>query len=181
MSKVKQVIRMHESGVPIKGIARRLGISKNTVKDYIKKVESQNLSPPELLKKDTPELEGLFVSSVYQDEKYRQLASYFPHFEKELMRTGVTRQLLWHEYKEKYPDGYSYSRFSYHFARWLKSSNASMHMDHEPGDKLYVDFAGTKLTYVNRETGEIMPVEVLVTSLGYSQKIYAQACEDQTS
>lgn len=180
MSKVKQVIRMYESGVPIKGIARRLGISKNTVKEYIKKVESQNLSPPELLKKDTPELEGLFVSSVYQDEKYRQLASYFPHFEKELMRTGVTRYLLWHEYKKKYPDGYSYSRFSYHFACWLKTSNASMHMDHEPGDKLYVDFAGTKLSYVDRETGEIIPVEVLVTSLGYSQKIYTQACPDQT-
>ena len=78
MSKVKQVIRMYESGVPIKGIARRLGISKNTVKEYIRKVESQNLSPPELLRKDTPELEGLFTSSVYKDEKYRQLASYFP-------------------------------------------------------------------------------------------------------
>jgi transposase len=180
MSKVKQVIRMYESGVPIKGIARRLGISKNTVKEYIRKVETQNLSPPELLEKDTPELEGLFVSSVYQDEKYLQLAGHFPYFEKELMRTGVTRYLLWHEYKEKNPDGYSYSRFSYHFARWRKTSNACMHMDHEPGDKLYVDFAGTKLSYVDRETGEIIPVEVLVTSLGYSQKIYAQACSDQT-
>ena len=180
MSKVKQVIRMYESGVPIKGIARRLGISKNTVKEYIRKIENQNLSPPELLEKETPELEGLFESSVYKDKKYLLLASQFTYFEKELMRTGVTRYLLWHEYKSKNPNGYSYSRFSYHFARWLKTSNASMHIDHEPGDKLYVDFAGTKLSYIERQTGEIMPVEVLITSLGYSQKIYAQACADQT-
>jgi predicted transcriptional regulator len=107
MSKVKHVIRMYESGVPKKEIARRLGISKNTVKEYIKKVEGQNLSPPELLKKETPELEGMFGSSYYKGEKYLQLESLFPHFEKELRRTGVTRQLLWHEYKSKHPDGYS--------------------------------------------------------------------------
>jgi DNA-binding NarL/FixJ family response regulator len=43
MSKVKQVIRMYESGVPKKDIARRLGISKNTVKEYIKKAVVRNL------------------------------------------------------------------------------------------------------------------------------------------
>jgi len=178
MSKVKHVIRMYESGVPKKEIARRLSISKNTVKEYIKKVEEQNLSPPELLEKETPELEGMFGSSFYKDEKYVQLSSLFPYFEKELRRTGVTRQLLWHEYKTKHPEGYSYSRFSFHFAQWLKTSNASMHMEHDPGDKLYIDFAGKKLSYVNRATGEVIPVEVLVTSLGYSQLIYAQACPD---
>ena len=179
MSKVKHVIRMYESGVPKKEIARRLGISKNTVKEYIKKVEGQNLSPPELLKKETPELEGMFGSSYFKDEKYLQLESLFPHFEKELRRTGVTRQLLWHEYKAKYPDGYSYSRFSFHFAQWQKTSNASMHMEHEPGDKLYIDFAGKKLSYVERDTGEVVPVEVLVTCLGYSQLIYVEGLPDQ--
>ena len=168
MSKVKHVIRMYESGVPKKEIARRLGISKNTVKEYIRKVEDQNLSPPLLLEKETPELEGMFGSSVFTDEKYRQLEILFPYFEKELKRVGVTRQLLWHEYKTKHPAGYSYSRFSFHFASWLKTSNASMHMEHEPGDKLYIDFTGKKLTYIDLETGEVVPVEVLVTCLGQS-------------
>lgn len=179
MSKVKQVIRMHESGVSIKGISRKLGISRNTVKEYLKKIHSQNLSPPELLEKDTPELEGMFISSVYTSKKYLQLESQFPYFEKELKRTGVTRQLLWHEYKEKHPDGYGYSQFCNHFSRWQKTSNASMHMDHEPGDKTFVDFAGKKLSYVDRETGEIIPVEVLITCLGYSQMIYAEGFRNQ--
>ena len=73
MSKVKHVIRMYESGVPKKDIARRLGISKTTVKEYIRKAEEQNLSPPELLEKDTAELEGMFAPSVYTSEKYLEL------------------------------------------------------------------------------------------------------------
>ena len=179
MSKVKQVIRMHESGVSIKGISKKLGISRNTVKEYLRKINSQNLSPPELLEKDTPELEGMLVASVYTTEKYLQLECQFPYFEKELKRTGVTRQLLWHEYKEKYSDGYGYSQFCHHFSRWQKTSNASMHMDHEPGDKTFVDFAGKKLSYIERETGEVIPVEVLITCLGYSQMIYVEGFRNQ--
>jgi transposase len=181
MSKVKQVIRMYNLGVPKKEIARRLGISKNTVKEYIHKLEGQNLSPPELLEKATPELEGLFLASIYKDEKYQNLASMFPYFEKELTRTGVTRQLLWHEYKSKNPEGYGYSRFCYHFSQWIESSNACMHLEHKPADKTYLDFAGKKLSYINRETGEIVPAEVFITCLGYSQKIYVEACRDQKS
>jgi len=179
MSKVKQVIRMYNLGVPKKEIARRLCISRNTVKEYINKIEDQNLSPPELLEKESPELESLFVSSLYQEEQYQRLASKFSNMENELSRTGVTRQLLWHEYKAKDPEGYSYSRFCYHFAQWLKSSKACMHLDHKPGDKTYVDFAGKKLSYIDRDTGEVVPVEVLITCLGYSQKIYVQACRNQ--
>ena len=180
MSKVKQIIRMYESGVCKKEIARRLSISKNTVKDYIKKINAQDVSIPEILSKETPELERLFISSIFQDKRYIELASQFEYFERELKRTGVTRDILWHEYKAKYPDGYSYSQFCYHFAIWRKGSNASMHMEHKPGDKLFIDFVGTKLSYVDRQTGEIIPVEVLITCLGYSQLIYVQACCDQT-
>jgi len=179
MSKVKQVIRMYESGVPKKEIARRLGISKNTVKEYIKKAEERDLSPPEVLQKETPELEGIFSASVYTDEKYLQLESQFPYIEKELRRTGVTRQLLWHEYKHRSPDGYGYSQFCFHFARWQKTSNASMHMEHDPGDKTFIDFAGKNLSYIDRETGEVVPVEVIITSLGYSQMIYVEGLRDQ--
>jgi len=170
---------MHESGVSIKGISKKLGISRNTVKDYLRKINSQNLSPPELLEKDTSELEGMFVTSVYTSAKYLHLEAQFPYFEKELRRTGVTRQLLWHEYKEKHPDGYGYTQFCHHFSRWRKTSDASMHMDHEPGDKTFIDFAGKKLSYIERETGEVIPVDVLVTSLGYSQVLYVEGFRNQ--
>ena len=71
---------------------------KKTGKENIRKVESQILSPPEILEKDTPKLEGIFVASVYTSEKYLQLESQFSKFGKVLKRTSETGQLFWHEY-----------------------------------------------------------------------------------
>ena len=54
-----------------------------------------------------------------------------------------------------------------------------MHMEHKAGDKLYVDFAGDKLSIIDRQTGEIKPVEVFVAILGASQLTYVEAVMTQ--
>ena len=41
------------------------------------------------------------------------------------------------------------------------------------------DFAGKKLSYVNKATGEQIPVEVFVSILPCSQYTYVEACESQ--
>jgi len=38
MSQIKQLLRLHSQGMPVKRIARTLGISCNTVKGYLRKV-----------------------------------------------------------------------------------------------------------------------------------------------
>ncbi|MEO6687075.1 MAG: helix-turn-helix domain-containing protein [Dyadobacter sp.] len=40
MSQIKQLLRLHSQGYSMKAIARTLGISKNTVKSYLSKLES---------------------------------------------------------------------------------------------------------------------------------------------
>ena len=54
-----------------------------------------------------------------------------------------------------------------------------MHMDHKAGDKLYVDFAGEKMHITDKETGEIIAVEVFVAILGASQLTYVEAVLSQ--
>jgi DNA-binding transcriptional regulator LsrR (DeoR family) len=49
MGQVKQLIRLYEQGLGKKNIARRLGMSKNTVKTYIQKIEKGELSTGILL------------------------------------------------------------------------------------------------------------------------------------
>ena len=44
-----------------------------------------------------------------------------------------------------------------------------MHIDHKAGDKVYVDYAGEKLYFVNPQTGEVISVEVFLAILGASQ------------
>lgn len=56
MSQIKQLLRLHSQGYSIKAIARTLGISKNTVKSYLSKLESVNIEPQELLQLEDPAL-----------------------------------------------------------------------------------------------------------------------------
>ena len=54
-----------------------------------------------------------------------------------------------------------------------------MRMEHKVGDKLYVDFAGERLTIVDKQTGEIQQVEIFVAILGASQLTYVEAVMSQ--
>ena len=54
-----------------------------------------------------------------------------------------------------------------------------MHIEHKAGDKLYVDYAGEKLSIVDKETGELQKVEVFISILGASQLTYVQAVMSQ--
>lgn len=55
-----------------------------------------------------------------------------------------------------------------------------MHIEHKAGDKMYVDYAGTTLPYVDEHTGEIKKAQVFVAILGWSQYAYVEAMQNQT-
>ena len=183
MSIVKQLLLLHQSGKGKKTIARDLGISKITVKEYINKVENTGFNITELLKLDNPVLEAkLFAGSpAYKDKRYDNLKSYFEVYKTELQRVGVTKMLLWQEYKEVHSDGYSRSQFNYHLAQSFKAQNPSMVLEHTPADKLFIDFAGKKLSYIDRETGEIISCQVFVACLPYSDYSFAMAVHSQST
>ena len=54
-----------------------------------------------------------------------------------------------------------------------------MHMTHKIADKLFVDFTGKKLSYIDKDTGEVITVEVFVAVLGGSQYTYVQEVASQ--
>lgn len=54
-----------------------------------------------------------------------------------------------------------------------------MHLEHVPGEKFFVDFTGKKLAIVDRESGEVRPMEVYVSVLGYSGLTYVEAVPSQ--
>jgi hypothetical protein len=64
----------------------------------------------------------------------------------ELLRAGVTRELLWQEYRAVYPDVYGYSQFCEHLSRHVARRDLTVALDHTPGEVLLVDFAGKKMT-----------------------------------
>ncbi|MGQ9617173.1 MAG: hypothetical protein ACUVWJ_12335 [Spirochaetota bacterium] len=50
-----------------------------------------------------------------------------------------------------------------------------MHMVHKACDRMFVDYAGEKLSIVDIIPGQIVPVEVFVAILGFSQLTHAEA------
>lgn len=182
MNKLKQLIRLHSQGYSKLKIAEQTGIARNTLKKYLSILTSCGLSYEELNQLSEKELEVLFIQPQEKplNAKVQTLFEQFPHIEKELKRKGVTRYLLWEEYKRNHPDGLCRSQFNQYYNQWKAQVNPVMHIEHKAGDKLYIDFAGDKLTIVDKQSGEIQKVEVFVAILGASQLTYVEAVSSQS-
>lgn len=183
MNQVKQIYQLHQQGVAIKRIAAILHISKNTVKGYLRRINEMSIDVSEVLAIDNPILEEQ-LKPVSSQEKinYQEFLLRAEYYAGELSnrrKTHVTRMLLW---EEDYQAGHihmKYSRFCYHLQRYLKSKHPSMVQQHQPGDKIFLDFAGDKLCITDRSTGKERPVETLLLTLGYSNFTVATCIDSQ--
>lgn len=179
MSILKQIIRHWCNKVPLKAIARHTGVSRNTVKHYLKVIKQRELCCKKLLSMQNHELEQMLLEHHQTNKRQLELLQQMPCLAEELGRTGVNRWVLWNEYKTRFSDGYQYSQFCHHLKAYLKTQNATLRIEETPGDKLYIDFAGKHMQWVDRSTGEVHQAEIFVAILGYSQLTYAQGCTSQ--
>lgn len=157
----KQVVILQSLGYGKKTIARELGLSRNTVKSYLESTSSNEREQPD------------------ESRRREDLRDYLPYCQGELSRKGVTRQILWAEYRSRYRGGYSYSQFCEYLKQYFDRKDVSLHIEQHPGDKMYIDFAGSKMSIADPYTGEVKEMEVFVAVLGYSGKTYVRACESQ--
>ncbi len=175
MDLLKQIHRLKTSGISIKEIQRRIPISRNSIRKYLKKIDST------IVKQNIPLAETVYSNDVNEVNTQRLylLTQHFVNQAHELKRTGVTRQLLWNEYCEKHENPYRYSQYCYHLNQWLKKSDLSMHMEYTPGDLMLVDFAGKTYPYINKPTGEVNYCQVFVAVLPFSGKVFCHAVKSQ--
>lgn len=68
----------------------------------------------------------------------------FAEVARELTRKHVTRRQLWREYRARYPKGLGYTAFCVRYQRWRATTGAEviLALEHEPGNRLYVDYSG---------------------------------------
>ncbi len=190
MNQIKQLILFRQQGKGKKTIARLLGMSKNTVKVYLDKLEaltqdkdSGHLSEQELLNLELPILEAKFHpgNAAYKDERFERFKIKADYYLEELTRVGVTKQILWQEYREENKDSYSYSQFCFHINQHRLAAKPSMVLEHKPAEKLFIDFAGKKLSYIDKDTGEEVSCQVFVACLPYSDYCFAMAVKSQST
>jgi transposase len=173
MNTVRAIIQLLSRGYSLRAIAEQLGISRDTVTKYARYCQASGKSYDELLRMDDGELGAIvYLPAATEnviDERRQYLVTQLPKYTAELKRTGVTRKLLWQEYRKEVPDGYQYSQFCFILCDLMNTKgNPVMHIEYAPGDRLMIDFAGDMLQYVNVETGEVVQCPVLVCILPFS-------------
>jgi len=181
VEKIREILRLsQELKFSIRQIAEATGVSKTSVGEYLAEYKRSGLSYQDVLAINDEELaEVLEKGNKSVNPMYEDLSKEFQKYEKELARVGVTLYLLWEEYKERFPEGFSYSRFCHHYRMWENKLKPGMHIEHKAGDLTYADFTGKKMHYVDQDTGEIIPAEIFITILGASQLIYVEAVRSQ--
>jgi transposase len=180
MRKIREVLRLSwDKGLSARRVAESCGVARGTVGNVVERATKTGLSWPLPDDLDDAALEHrLFPSTIPLEVERRNMPS-FNYLQKELTRKHVTLQLLWHEYKEKNPDGYEYSQFCLRYRSWQKTLEVSLRQDYKAGERLFVDFAGDTIPIHDPKTGTITPASLFVAALGASNYTYGEAVLSQ--
>jgi transposase len=182
MRRIRDLLRLkYAQGLSSRAIASSLSISKGAVGAYLSRVRAAGLSwplPPELDDDDALEL-LLFPGQIGSRVPERPVPDWGA-VDRELRRKGVTRALLWEEYRATYPEGYGYAWFCEHYEAWKGRVRPTMRQTHVGGDKVFIDFSGDGIEIVDPLTGEVTEARLFVAAMGTSSYTYAEARPAET-
>lgn len=179
MRKIRDVLRLHASGLSKRRIAVSLTIGRTAVGDYISRAARAGLGWPLPEGLSDEDLERKVFPSASAVRATRRPSPDCPTLHRELKRPGVTLALLWEEYRAVHRDGYGYSRFCEIYRAWSGKLNPTMRQTHVAGEKVFVDYAGTTAEVIDPHTGEVRSAQIFVATLGASNYTYAEATWSQ--
>jgi transposase len=176
MRKIEEILRLkYEVGLTHREIAQSCAVSASTVSEYVTHARAAGLSWPLPEGLSGAELEErLFPPRTPASGKQIPPPDWHK-IHKERRRKSVTLSLLWVEYRQEHPEGYSYSQFCHHYRQWRQRLNPMMRQKHRAGEKLFIDYAGQTAPVIDPETGEISQAQIFVAVLGASNYTYAEA------
>lgn len=179
MSTIREILRvLFSGGMSYRDVGSALGVSHNTVSRYDRLRIEKRLTLDDIDGMDDNSLDSCFNARSLACDERKPLPD-FEHMHTELKIRGVTLELLWQEYREHYPSGYSYVHIARLYKRWARKLNITMRQIHRSGEKLFVDYSGKRLAITNPKTGEVVMAEVFVAVLGASSKTYVEAGRSQ--
>ncbi|MBN8739130.1 MAG: hypothetical protein BGP24_09825 [Lysobacterales bacterium 69-70] len=181
MRQIRELLRLHfEEGLGQRVIARALGVVRSTVERVLQRFAASGLAwPPDPALTDAELEQRLYRGPAQTGLAKRCVRPNYAEVAKELSRKGVTRRLLWGEYRDRHADGIGYSVFCDELAAFLGDRDLAYRHDHVPGEKCYFDFAGLTLRY--RDGAATRDAHIFAAALGWSNAIFAYAYADETA
>lgn len=182
MHDIKEVSRLRSLGLSQRMIAKQCRMSRNTVQKVFKMLDLKRLDYLQLREFDDGQ-----VQELIEDKKSkRELKYVLPDYEKlslELTQPGVTMQLLWEEYvqncRKTHHIYYQITQFKKYFNDYLNTHQFTDVIQHKPGERIEVDWAGTPVKYQDSDHGGLITASLFVAVLPFSGYAFARACPDQ--
>lgn len=181
MRQLRELLRLHfDEGLSQRLIARALSVVRSSVERVLKRFAATGLTWPLDPELSDEELERrLYRGPAHQGAAKRCARPNYAEVSKQLARKGVTRRLLWSEYRDVHQDGIGYSVFCEELAAYVGDRDLAYRHHPVPGEWAYFDFAGLTLRY--RDGEAIREAQIFAATLGYSNAIFAYAYPDQTA
>lgn len=160
MDRISEIKRQLSIGLPIIQISQNLKCSERTVRF----VRDGKISIPGAHHR------VLFAPDWCQQMNWDELL-------KEAL-AGHPFSLIWEERAQNLV-GYKAFLDQFHKRFPTYKKTFVVHRSFAPGERCEVDYAGDKVEWLDTQTGEVFEAVVFVGILGFSQKIYAEATENQ--
>jgi transposase len=176
MRRIRDVLRLKfAQGLSDRAIVASLKLGKGSVGNYLMRARSAGLEWPLPAGLSDDDLELLlFPAAPSIPDEDRPVPDWMV-VDRELRRPGVTRALLWEEYRATYPLGFGYAWFCEHYEAWKGRVHPTMRQSHVGGEKVFVDFAGDMIEVIDPVTGEVRAMKLFVAAMGASNFTYAEA------
>ena len=167
MTNYREILRLHSLGLNKTEIAASLSCSRNTVAGTLRRADECGLKYPLPESMSDKQLSEILFPPAASKPVYKMPDYEYVH--KELQKDGVTLNLLWLEYCEACRNNgelpYQSTQFNKYYNDYVVKTNATMHLNHKPGEIMQVDWAGDNAAVIDMDTGEAVPVYIFVATL----------------
>ena len=158
-----EMVRLHEAGFSLRQIAKIVGSGRSTVTRTVNIAQEKGLGYEGLSQWSVKEIEELFrVSQKKQAITYHVMSNY-EALSKDLVKPGVTMQLLWEEYAQTCRlNGqiyYQLTQFKKYFNDYLNKTRFSHILNHKAGEQIQVDWGKCKALHFAQSTSTFSPGE----------------------
>jgi len=181
MTNYREILRLKSLGLNHSQIAESAAISRPTVIAVLQRAAETGLTYQRATELNDKELTNMLLGSG--DVKISYKMPDYEYVHKEMLKSGVTLQLLWFEYCDKCrQDGeipYQLTQFKKYYRDYVVTNKATMRISRKPGETMEVDWAGTTAEIIDTDTGEVIEAYIFVAALPYSGYSYVEAFLNQ--
>lgn len=164
-------------------VGRLAHCPRQTVDELNRKLLASDIDTASLVDMDDDELQRRIYPKMVVKKRFKIEPDYKEIIAECIKAHKKYRKTIWTkfcEYKQMFGDrGYGRSRFYQLIANHIKKTRLSMLQMFAPGEVMFIDYAGSTLSYT--EDGKEVVTYAFVATLGYSKKRFAYATKDMSA